>query len=99
MEFKGTKGEWFMMKGGFSKKYDDPNLIQIYATNENLEMICKVHKDQILHNDVQDFEANAKLIAAAPEMFVILKSLSIVNHKIPKWILDEINELLTKITK
>lgn len=72
LEFKGTKGKWFMMKGGFSKKNDDPNLIQIYATNENLEMVCKVYKDQILHNDIQDFESNAKLIASAPEMFEIL---------------------------
>jgi predicted regulator of Ras-like GTPase activity (Roadblock/LC7/MglB family) len=68
MKFQGTKGEWRIMNGGFSKKGDIPNLIQIYATNTDLEMICKVNKDGLLHNKVQNYEANAKLIAAAPEL-------------------------------
>ena len=64
-EFKGTKGNIQMMFGGFSTKKNIPNMIQIYATNENLEMICKVYKDEILHNKNQDFEANANLIVDA----------------------------------
>ena len=64
-EFKGTKGNIQMMIGGFTKKGEIPNMIQIYATNEDLEMICKVYKDEILHNKNQDFEANANLIVDA----------------------------------
>jgi hypothetical protein len=75
MEFKGTKGEWKIIKGGFSKKIETPNLIQIYAANDDLEMICKVNKDQLLHKKVQNYEANAQLIAAAPELLQALQDL------------------------
>ena len=72
MEFKGTKGEWQMMDGGFSKKDKIIDTIQIYAANDDLEMVCKVTKDRLLHNKNQDFKANAKLIAAAPELLKAL---------------------------
>lgn len=73
MDFKGTQGEWRLMVGGFSKKGDIPNLIQVYAANDDLEMICKVYKDGLLHKKNQNFEANAKLIAAAPKLLSALQ--------------------------
>ena len=76
-EFKGTQGEWRIINGGFSKKREIPNLIQIYATNDDLEMICKVNKDQLLHNKVQNHEANAQLIAAAPELLKELQKIKL----------------------
>lgn len=75
MKFKGTKGEWRVMYRGFKTKGVAPNLIQIYATNEDLEMVCKVYKDELLHKRTQDFEANAQLIATAPELLKALQEL------------------------
>lgn len=72
-DFKGTKGEWRMMVGGFTTKGNIPNMIQIYATNEDLEMVCKVYKDGLLHAREQYFEANAKLIVASPKLLEALE--------------------------
>lgn len=74
-EFKGTKGKWQMMVGGFTKNVNTPNVIQIYSANYDLEMICKVWKDSLLNNRNQNFEANAKLISCAPEMLGLLEDL------------------------
>lgn len=64
-----TPGPWHEMKGGFTTKGNpDFNLIQIYATNDDLEMITKVYRDGLLQHKVQDFDANARLIAAAPSL-------------------------------
>lgn len=72
MKTKHTQGNWNMMVGGFTKKGNIPNMIQIYSTNDDLEMICKVYKDGLLHAREQDFEANAKLIASAPKLLEAL---------------------------
>lgn len=74
-----TEGKWHMIKGGFSKGADDQNMIQIYATNDDLELICKVWKDGILHKRDQDFEANARLIAASPELFKSLERFTLLD--------------------
>lgn len=71
-QFKGTQGKWHLMKKGFTKNAND-NLIQVYATNEDLEFVCQVWKDGILHDKTQNFEANAQLISKAPEMLEMLK--------------------------
>ena len=61
-----TKGEWHVGEPTNKESFI------VYATNEDLEIICKVHRDKILHNKVQDFEANAQLIAAAPDLLEAL---------------------------
>lgn len=101
MEFKGTKGEWHQIVGGFGKR-KDTNMIQIYATNDDLEMICKVYKDEILQ-EPQDFEANARLIAAAPEMLKVLQVIAaskgvdtFINYY-PE-IADSISDVINKAT-
>jgi hypothetical protein len=68
---KFTKGKWHLMKKGFTKNAND-NLIQVYATNEDLEFVCQVWKDGLLHAKTQNFEANALLISKAPEMLEML---------------------------
>jgi len=75
MEFKGTKGKWHLMKKGF-RKSENNNLIQVYATNEDLELICEVWKDRLLHEREQNFEANALLISKAPEMLELLQNIN-----------------------
>ena len=62
---KITKGNWDLMDGGFTRYRSKPNLITVYATNSDLEMICDVKRDDILHHRNQDFKANAELIAEA----------------------------------
>jgi len=76
MEFKGTKGKWHTMVGGFCKKGDIPNMVQVYAANDDLEMICKVYQDGILTSSVQNYQANALLISKAPEMLEMLIRIS-----------------------
>lgn len=95
MEFKGTKGKWDLNDEKSNGIIDASIAYNIQATSNYLD-ICAVWKDVDSDDEAQ---ANAKLIAAAPEMFAILKSLSIVNHEIPKWLKDEIQQLLTKITQ
>lgn len=70
---KHTKGPWHIMDGGFEKNKNQM-LATIYATNDDLEIICKVVKDGMLAHSEQDFKANAKLIAAAPDMLFVLKN-------------------------
>ena len=70
-QFKGTQGKWHLMKKGFTKNAND-NLIQVYATNKDLEFVCQVWNDGILHDKTQNFEANAQLISKAPEMLEML---------------------------
>jgi len=88
MEFKGTKGNWHIMEKGFNK-HGNPNMIQIYATNSDLEMICEVHNDRILHARSQDFKANANLIASAPELLNALYELIQVKEWKEKYGKDE----------
>lgn len=64
-----TPGPWHINKGGFTiNKKPEPNMVQIYATNDDLELICRVYKDGMLNNRDQDYEANARLIASAPSL-------------------------------
>jgi len=63
MEFKGTKGDWEIY--GIS---DD--LIEIYSV-ENKKPIFDIHP----HTKKSESNANAKLIACAPEMLEMLAEL------------------------
>ncbi len=95
-DLKHTPGPWHIMKGGFGNKFPkNVNMHQIYATNDDLEMICKVWRDGMLCHKVQDFDANARLISAAPELLEILQEI------LKKVSLDSIggNELYQKTLK
>mgnify|MGYP003659480524 CR=1 FL=1 len=71
MEFKGTKGEWEVVKGSNSIWVESP-----------LWSIVDVNKK----DTQQEQEANAKLIAAAPEL---LKALQSLQSQFKEMILDE----------
>lgn len=75
MKTTHTPGPWHLMEGGFSVSGPHPDLIQVYATGEDLEMICKVWRDSHLIHRKQDFKANARLIAAAPQLLEALNGL------------------------
>lgn len=92
MEFKGTKGKW-ELDGELT---DNLSPIEVFNGEKT---IAKIVAYEFWNVPIEECNANAKLIASAPEMFAILKSLDIVNHEIPKWLTAEIHELLTKITQ
>jgi len=81
-EFKGTKGKW-----GF---LDDGTYCEIQR-KEPLLSICAIN------TNVVEYEANAKLIASAPEMFEMLNKILDYNISNDLTINEEINELLAKI--
>jgi len=89
MEFKGTKGKW---------NIHNDNEIGILVGGYNpISDVCTIHR----YGDKIEENANAKLIASAPEMFEMLKRIEntkgniAVNDAI--WI--EMQQLLTKITE
>jgi hypothetical protein len=86
MEFKGTKGEWLILKQHSSHKINE------IATNENLS-ICAIN------TNLEQSEANAKLIACAPEMLEMLKDIldTIRECETPR--LYQIEELIKKATE
>ncbi|MGV2452489.1 UNVERIFIED_CONTAM: hypothetical protein POZ17_19960 [Ralstonia mannitolilytica] len=64
MEFKGTKGKWFVCS------YDN-NLVT-FGPFYNNEAICRVFSK----NDSKIEHANARLISKAPEMLEMLSNVS-----------------------
>ena len=83
MKFKGTKGKW----------------IEIHVSNDRGDyykaMAENVSICNVTTRNSEQAKANAKLIAASPEMFEMLKVILQTNEVD----LDEIQELLTKITE
>jgi hypothetical protein len=69
MESKYTKGTWFM---NTTKKFIDNKGLAI--TDEKNRLICEVSHD-LSELSLKEYEANAKLIAAAPELFESCMSL------------------------
>ena len=70
-----TKGSWHI------GKFKNTNNLKVYATNDDLEIVCNVCEDKILHNKNQDYEANAKLISAAPDLLEALQEfLKVINR-------------------
>lgn len=61
-----SKGPWRVLKTR-SDKY------QVYAAHDDLEIVAEVCRDRLLQFTKQDHEANAYLIASAPEMYRVLK--------------------------
>jgi len=91
MEFKGTKGKWEVMKA-----YGLGTPFIVYVNDETIFQ-CYNSKQE---NDAQ---ANAQLIASAPEMFEMLKMihLSFGGGRVITFSdkdIEDIEQLLTKIT-
>ena len=85
MEFKGTKGEWEIY--GIS---DD--LIEIYSV-ENQKPIFDIHP----HTKKSESNANAKLIACAPEMLEVLQDMLDASY-LPEHVNDQIKATILKAT-
>jgi hypothetical protein len=80
MEFKGTKGEWKICESFLENSKDNKNSVVIFSKDREhssikdypYAMVCSI--SPLLSFNKED-EANAKLIAAAPEL---LKALQLV---------------------
>ena len=88
-DFKGTKGKWNIEKMKYS--------FLISCDNPNWD-ICQTISDTKID------EANAKLIASAPEMFEMLKQTfewlyNDQRYSVKNPYLKQIEQLLTKITE
>lgn len=72
-EFKGTKGNWIAEKD-FSKEYEQ-HVFKINDVNETIEGLAEVYSgtDDDTCREFKECEANANLIAAAPELLEALQ--------------------------
>lgn len=92
MEFKGTKGEW-TVRGNFKA-------LEVFSSYGTL---CAIARQSSIDSNVDSqAEANAKLIACAPEMLAILGDIqgALIMQADPnfKKLINEINELREKAT-
>jgi len=103
METKYTKGPWHIDNpkgtGRWQSISGNGEYRTIYATNDDLELIAYVKKDYMLAHKDQNLEANAKLIAAAPDMLDAL--LYILNDReswsdIHQDVKDKIEQAISK---
>lgn len=73
-EFKGTKGEWRVDKGTTYTGVPD---VEFEVGTDN-QIIASIHGSEYTHTAVcqKEAEANAKLIAAAPDMLEALQKIA-----------------------
>ena len=96
METKFTKGKWIMVK---TAKYFEPksSTVEIHSDN-NIGWICKIQNNGVIERE--EGNANAKLIAAAPEMFEAIvelqKKISLVSTGYPP-VDKELDEWRSKV--
>jgi len=107
MEFKGTKGKWEVKD---SNVFSDNKLIiscwSSRATDESrlegeswLDMRTRTEPERILNNTTEP-EANAKLIACAPELLEMVNNLhQLLEEHQPNWYLRSHHENIVDLIK
>ena len=105
METKYTKGPWHIDNpkgtGRWQSISGNGEYRTIYATNDDLELIAYVKKDYMLAHKDQNLEANAKLIAAAPDMLdalIYLYNYAGVWDNLPQSAKDKIEQVISIAT-
>ena len=81
MEFKGTKGEWIASKNSCFYEVKSKSDYSIGARVLNVSIhINEVKKDVLSDSLCEENKANAKLIAAAPDLLEALQGLLLNGH-------------------
>ena len=91
MEFKGTKGKWECQE---VLSNNGRQFISIFEEGKDVNGNSIAGIWDLTNKDF----ANAKLIAAAPEMFGFISEM-VKRYPNSPWICDEGNRVLTKITE
>lgn len=87
-EFKGTQGNW--------KHSEIMNFSDTLVSYINSDEKAVAQLRGCGNGEEKEAEANAKLIASAPEMLEILSELENDNESIPNWIWERIQKVLDK---
>lgn len=88
MEFKGTKGNW-TVRGNFK-------CLKVFSSYGTL---CAISRQSSIDSNVDSqAEANAKLIACAPEMLEQLKEILDASY-LPEHVNEDIKYILKKATE
>lgn len=85
--FKGTKGKWENIE------------VQTHSGRFFKIMCESVSICNIITRNSDQAEANAKLIACAPEMLNLLSSIKNDENQVPKFLWDKIEQLIKKATE
>lgn len=100
MDEKFTKGEW-IVEGCqvVLKEYPEEKRCFGYGCDERF-ICCLDDGEYHQYHDEKEMEANAKLIAAAPNMFALLKMMlepTFMGAEIPEYLRASILEVLKKV--
>ena len=90
MEFKGTKGDWLICESELKNSKDNEKSIVIFSNDRKhsviedypYQMVCAI--SPISYFNKED-EANAKLIAAAPQLLEALQYLLLADSNDGTW--------------
>jgi hypothetical protein len=92
---KHTPGPWHLSVPKYTGRWAGFNTykgqcIGVYATNDDLEAVALVPKDELLVHGEQDHKSNAQLIAASPTMYEALSNYKTVMERFFETLPDEL---------
>lgn len=99
-KFKGTKGEWKMSHSApFQVEGEEEEYHGCFEVMCGKKTIVGVHAYSFWNQNFEESMANAKLIAAAPEMLEMLSSIENDENQVPKFLWDKIQLIIKKATE
>lgn len=100
MEFEGTKGRWISWYNG---SYWEVNREEDFQDGKRLAvsvMVFEIEDGDCVFDESSEDEANAHLIAAAPEMLDVLmkiqKSINLMDYAAIEGLYNEVEESINK---
>ncbi|MCW0484100.1 hypothetical protein [Gaoshiqia sediminis] len=106
MEKKYTQGEWYVERtsspeGDFQARILCNTRQTEYIAGQPRQKVYIIAGEPSCRNGQSNIhhEANAKLIAAAPEMLEVLETIENDNNQVPEWLWTRIQEVIKKATE